>query len=102
MDFSSQTCPPRMAAPCLFPGSMKKRITMPYRANTVYISYKLLSGDSPLQLHIRPYISFRRHDEFLDDVRSEGPFPLMIFQGRHEVRFGAGLPEMQMCLQPQG
>src|ERR1044071_710455 len=82
--------------------TLEKRITMPYRENTVYISSKLLNGDSPLQLHIRPYISFRRHDEHLDDITSEGPFPLMIFQGRHEVHFGSGLPVMQMYIQPQG
>jgi predicted glycogen debranching enzyme len=80
--------------------TLEKRIIMPYGENTVYISYELLNGDGPLQLHLRPYIAFRRHDTTLNDPPGEGPFPFMILQGRYEVHFGEGIPAMRLCLRP--
>jgi predicted glycogen debranching enzyme len=79
---------------------LEKRAVMPYGQNTVYISYKLLNGDGPLHLHLRPYVAFRRHDAVLNDPAVEGPFPITILQGRYEVHFGEGMPTMKLCLRP--
>src|SRR5215813_1570710 len=80
--------------------TLEKRVAMPYGVNTVYISYKLLNGNGPLQLHLRPYIAFRRHDDVLDDPAGEGPFPITILRGRYEVYFGEGRPVMKLGLRP--
>ncbi len=79
---------------------IEKRIVMPYGEDTVYISYRLVRGDGPVQLQLRPYVVFRRHDDLLDNPAAEGPFPLMILGGRYEVHFGEGLPAMKLCLRP--
>jgi predicted glycogen debranching enzyme len=41
---------------------LEKRLMMPYRQNTVHITYHLLSGPSTLRLGLRPAIHFRPHD----------------------------------------
>ena len=40
----------------------EKAIMMPHNHNTVCVRYRLLQGDA-LDIRIRPYVSFRRHDE---------------------------------------
>jgi predicted glycogen debranching enzyme len=80
--------------------TLEKRILMPHGQNTAYIAYKLLSGDGPLRLHLRPYVACRRHDAILADPTGEGPFPFMILQGRYEVHFGEGVPALRLCLRP--
>src|SRR5438132_164240 len=41
---------------------LEKRLLMPYRQNTVYITYHLLAGKEKLRLGLRPAIHFRSHD----------------------------------------
>jgi len=41
---------------------LEKRLLMPYRQNTVHISYRLLAGPGRLRLGLRPAIHFRHHD----------------------------------------
>jgi hypothetical protein len=42
---------------------IEKRIYMPHQRNTVHISYRLVSGDGPVGLRLRPSLHFRGHDE---------------------------------------
>jgi predicted glycogen debranching enzyme len=84
--------------------ALEKRLVMPYRQNTVYAIYRLLSEESdagPVQLHLRPYIAFRRHDIPLNDPIAEGPFPLTTFRGRYEIPLGEGLPVLKLGLRPE-
>ncbi|HEV8711656.1 MAG TPA: amylo-alpha-1,6-glucosidase [Candidatus Binatia bacterium] len=80
--------------------TLEKRVVMPYGENTVYISYKPLNSDGPVQFHIRPYVAFHAHNALPDDEAREGPFPLMVLQGRYEVHFGEGIPALKLCLRP--
>src|SRR5262245_38056432 len=41
---------------------LEKRLLLPYRQNTVHITYHLLSGPGRLRLGLRPAIHFRSHD----------------------------------------
>jgi predicted glycogen debranching enzyme len=41
---------------------IEKRVLMPRGQNTVYINYRMVSGDAPLQLTLRPSIHFRPHN----------------------------------------
>src|SRR5262249_41377226 len=41
---------------------LEKRLLMPYRQNTVHITYQLLAGRGKLRLGLRPAIGFRSHD----------------------------------------
>ncbi|HKA52816.1 MAG TPA: amylo-alpha-1,6-glucosidase [Candidatus Binatia bacterium] len=80
--------------------TLEKRVVMPYGENTVYVSYTLRGGDGPVQFHVRPYVACHRHDALPGDQAGEGPFPLMILPGRHEVHFGEGTPALKLCLRP--
>jgi len=42
--------------------TLEKRLLMPYRQNTVHVSYRVLSGSGRLRLGLRPAIHFRSHD----------------------------------------
>jgi predicted glycogen debranching enzyme len=64
---------------CVF----EKSIVMVHNQNTVCVRYRLLSGDA-LELHVRPFVSFRRHDE--SPQRKTGSFALEVRRGRHEIR----------------
>jgi predicted glycogen debranching enzyme len=42
---------------------LEKRIVMPHGQNTVYVLYRLLSGDNRIWLRLHPAFHFRGHDE---------------------------------------
>lgn len=80
---------------------IEKRIVMPYGQNTVYIDYRLLDG-RPIRLNLRPYVSFRGHDEPLSiECPSEWPFNVTIIEDRYEIHhFNNGGPMLRLCMRP--
>ena len=42
---------------------LEKRLLLPYRQNTVHVTYHLLAGTGRLRVGLRPAIHFRKHDE---------------------------------------
>lgn len=61
----------------------EKSITMVHNQNTVCVQYRLLAGEA-LELQVRPFVSFRRHDE--SPRGHPGSFALEVRRGRHEIR----------------
>jgi predicted glycogen debranching enzyme len=41
---------------------IEKRIFMPHGQNMVYVTYKLIEGDCPVTISLRPGVNFRSHD----------------------------------------
>ncbi len=63
---------------------LEKRLLMPYRQNTVHISYRLLAGEGTLRLGLRPAIHFRHHDAPVSTgVRH--PYRLTVSDGQFEI-----------------
>ena len=60
----------------------EKSVAMVHNQNTVCVQYRLLQGDA-LDLQVRPYVSFRRHDE--SPHGEPGTFILEVRRGRHEI-----------------
>ncbi|HVG02159.1 MAG TPA: amylo-alpha-1,6-glucosidase [Nitrospira sp.] len=84
---------------CTFQGrSLQKRIIMPYGHNSVYVEYRLTEGD-PVQLHLRPFVTFRMLDARLEDARCPA-FPLTVLDGRYEMHLRDGAPSLKMCVRP--
>ena len=84
---------------CEFKGRrLQKRVIMPYGHNTVYVEYRLLQGD-PVQLHLRPFVTFRMLDAQLHEARPT-PVPLTAFDGRYEMHLCEGAPPLKMSLRP--
>ena len=79
---------------------LEKRIVMPFGQNTVYVEYTLVSGPR-CRLHLRPYMTFRKHDGPLG-VPGDWPFTLVINRGgRYELQAFEGAPPLRFCLRPQ-
>jgi predicted glycogen debranching enzyme len=65
-------------------GLIEKSIVMPHNQNTVCVRYRLLRGNT-VDLHVRPYTSFRRHDEQPEQELTTS-FTLSVSKSRHEIR----------------
>ena len=77
---------------------IEKSIVMPHNQNTVCVRYRLLSGE-PVELHVRPFTSFRRHDEQPEqELRSA--FTLTVTEDRYEVHLPDSPLVLRMAMQP--
>lgn len=63
---------------------IEKRILLPYRQNTVHISYHMISGEEPVTLKIRPSVNFRSHDAPVS-VPPSMPYSLSITDNHYEI-----------------
>ncbi|HEY0875225.1 MAG TPA: amylo-alpha-1,6-glucosidase [Vicinamibacterales bacterium] len=70
---------------------IEKRVLMPHGQNTVHVSYRLLSGEGPVRLTLRPSVHFRPYEAPVDassslqyvvsasidgyELKSDGEFP---------------------------
>ncbi|HET6423496.1 MAG TPA: amylo-alpha-1,6-glucosidase [Planctomycetaceae bacterium] len=77
---------------------IEKRIVMPHQRNTVHISYRLLSGDGPVRLKLRPSFHFRGHDEAVNSP-DYGPYTITARSGCYEVsNERPGYPRLRLSL----
>jgi predicted glycogen debranching enzyme len=74
---------------------IEKRVLMPYRQNTVHLTYRLLSGPSPVRLELRPFMHVRHYESPLSEALPN-PYVLTAVDGRFEVRAGTGLPPLHL------
>ncbi|HVF15910.1 MAG TPA: amylo-alpha-1,6-glucosidase [Steroidobacteraceae bacterium] len=79
-------------------GLIEKSIVMPHNQNTVCVRYRLLSGD-PVELHVRPFTSFRRHDEQPEQQLATA-FSLSVVKNRHEIRRSDSPLVLRLAMQP--
>src|SRR5699024_3751039 len=63
---------------------LEKSVAMVHNQNTVCVQYRLLQG-AHLDLHVRPFVTFRRHDETPTSTPGEA-FVLEVRRGHHEIR----------------
>ncbi|MDR3701812.1 MAG: amylo-alpha-1,6-glucosidase [Candidatus Sulfopaludibacter sp.] len=74
---------------------LEKRLLMPYRQNTVHVTYHLLTGEGRLRLGLRPAIHFRSHDApvNLDDGQK---YTLTVCDDQFEITGRADLPLLRL------
>jgi predicted glycogen debranching enzyme len=77
---------------------VEKAIAMPHNQNTVCMRYRLLQGPA-LQLRLRPFISFRRHDD-VPEVEDGAAFTLSVSRGHHEIRRAGSPLTLRLAMQP--
>ncbi len=63
---------------------IEKRILLPYRQNTVHISYRMIQGEEPVKLVIRPSVNFRSHDALVSQTPLI-PYTLSITDNHYEI-----------------
>jgi predicted glycogen debranching enzyme len=77
---------------------LEKSLVMPHNQNIVCVKYRLLAG-SDIELRVRPFMTFRRHDD-PPSREPSGPFTLNVCRGRHEVHLADSPLVLRLSLRP--
>ncbi|MEM5787949.1 MAG: amylo-alpha-1,6-glucosidase [Syntrophobacteraceae bacterium] len=76
---------------------LEKRIYLPHMQNSVYLSYRLLSGATPVRLRLRPYMNFRQlHEEV--GVTGSKDYSVQASGDKFEIKPDDHLPSLRMFL----
>ena len=76
---------------------VEKTILLPYMQNTVHITYRLISGNGPLRIELRPSIHFRPHEAAVTD-QPEQNYVLNITGKKIEVISDKNFPPLRFVL----
>ena len=76
---------------------IEKRLLMPYRQNTVHITYRLLAGSGTVRLGLRPAVHFRKHDEPVSAAETQR-YVLTVAEDQYEINGGGKLPPLRFLL----
>jgi predicted glycogen debranching enzyme len=77
---------------------IEKHIFLPHEQNTVYITYRLLAGETGVRLLLRPSLHFRSHDASVNTPLPQGSCSLTILHERYEFSAAPDLPPLRMVL----
>jgi predicted glycogen debranching enzyme len=75
--------------------TIEKRILIPYRQNTVLITWKVLSGSGPIRLGVRPGLHYRHHDSSVDE-HAEASYTVSACENRFDITSGSDLPALRI------
>jgi predicted glycogen debranching enzyme len=76
---------------------IERRVHMPYGQNTTHMAYRLLAGEGPVRLSLRPSIDFRPY-EMPVNAASLAAYSLTSTRSRYEVSAGGDLPVLRLRL----
>jgi predicted glycogen debranching enzyme len=76
---------------------IEKRVLMPYGQNTVHVTYRLLAGDGPVRLTLRPSIQFRPY-EFAVNEAVPGEYTFTAVRNRYEIAGPEEFPPLRLSL----
>ena len=76
---------------------LEKRLIMPYRQNTVHVTYKMISGTGAVRLGIRPAVHFRPHDSSVS-ADDDQKYVLTVCEDRYEISTGPDHPMLRLLL----
>src|SRR5262245_8911524 len=74
---------------------VEKRVLMPYRQNTVHITYQVVETAGPVRLELRPFMHIRHYESPLTDPVSRD-YAITAVNKRFEVVPGVDLPSLRM------
>jgi predicted glycogen debranching enzyme len=75
---------------------IERRLFMPYRQNTVVLTYRMLSGNGSLRLGLRPALHFRPHDAPVSRI-SHQKYSLTTVDDQFEIACNTpGLPKLHV------
>ncbi len=77
--------------------SLEKRILMPHGQNTVHITYRLLRGEAPVRLSLRPSVHFRPYESLVNSAAWLS-YSVSAVRNRYEVSAGTDLPPLRLRL----
>ena len=76
---------------------IEKRLILPHLQNTVYLSYRLLSGRGPVRLRLYPELHFRELKAH-PGARLEAPYRVHAVANRYEITDGPAAPALRLYL----
>jgi predicted glycogen debranching enzyme len=79
---------------------LEKTLHLPYRQNTVHVTYKVLSGPQTVEIKLRPLIQFRGHEQPVT-MQPHDPYVLTVLEDQYEISSGA-LPPLRLLLYGRG
>jgi len=77
---------------------LEKRLILPYRQNTVHVTYHLLSGKGTLRLGLRPAIHFRPHDALVSCHPQPMQYGLAVKEDQFEITGAQDLPMLRLII----
>ncbi len=75
---------------------IEKRVLMPHRQNTVYVTYRVVSNEGWLRLRLRPSMHFREHDASVA-TKFTRPYRVTALGDRYEI-LAPGVPPLRIFL----
>lgn len=79
---------------------LEKWLHLPYRQNTVYITYKTLDCPDEIRLKLRPLIQFRGHSDDVD-AQPKDPYVLSVLEDQYQISTG-NLPPLRLLIYAKG
>ncbi|HEX7227164.1 MAG TPA: amylo-alpha-1,6-glucosidase, partial [Candidatus Binatia bacterium] len=79
---------------------LEKWLHLPYRQNTVYVTYKPFACPNDIRLKLRPLIQYRGHSDDVD-AQLEDPYVLTVLEDQYQISTG-NLPPLRLLLYGKG
>ena len=80
--------------------TIEKRVLMPHGLNTVHLTYRLLKGEGPVRLTLRPSVQFRGYEAPVDQSPVQ-TYSLTAVRHRYELSGGNEFPCLRMAMHGQ-
>ncbi len=74
---------------------VERQIVLPHKQNTAYVMYRLIEGDEPVKLRVRPSVHFRGHDATLGSPLA-AQYVVTYADHRCEIRGPHALPPLRL------
>lgn len=80
---------------CIGNTVLEKRVWMPHRQNTVHVQYRLLEGDGPVRMKLRPSVNFRPHEAKVSSPLAH-PYVVTAREHQYELCATKDLPPLRL------
>src|SRR5204862_5279959 len=75
--------------------TVKKRVLMPNRQNTVHVSYSIMEAPGAVRLELRPFMHVRHYESPLTETGARA-YEIITVNRRFEIVSGGDLPNLRM------
>jgi predicted glycogen debranching enzyme len=80
--------------------TLEKKLVLPHRQNTVYVSYRLTNGAEAVKLQLRPAVNMREHEAPVNSP-IDG-YTVTIREDRYELKSDNGIPPLRLSVLGEG
>ena len=71
---------------------IEKRVFLLHKQNTVYVTYRLLTGEDKLRLKLQPAVHFCPHDAPIDQRSPDDPYVFSAVENRYQISQEIDMP----------